>query len=76
MQISQVRQINEALDDERLTCVQAVRRVETSLGIEVDPNEKYMESLEEKMADALVAKMDREIIRKGLEDGIITKAEL
>ena len=28
------------------------------------------------MADELVAKMDREIIRKGIEDGLITKAEL
>jgi len=35
-----------------------------------------MESLQEKMADELVAKMDREIIRKGIEDGLISKAEI
>lgn len=76
MQCSQVRQINEALDDSRLECVRGVRRIETNLGIEVDANEKYKESLEEKMADALMAKADAEIIRRGLEAGVITKAEL
>ena len=53
-----MRQICEELDDSRLECVQAVRRVETNLGIQVDANEKYKESLQEKMADALVAKVD------------------
>ena len=41
VQISQTRQILEALDDSRLESVRAVRRVETNLGIEVDPNEKF-----------------------------------
>ena len=63
VQISQVRQICEELDDSRLECVQAVRRVESNLGIWVDPNEKYKESLQEKMADALVAKLDNAIIK-------------
>ena len=63
VQISQVRQISEELDDSRLECVQAVRRVESNLGIQVDPNEKFKESLSEKMADALVAKMDLAIIK-------------
>lgn len=76
VQCSQVRQMLESLDDSRLECVRGVRRVETSLGIEVDANEKYKESLEEKMADALMAKADAEIIRRGLEAGVITKAEL
>ena len=66
----------ETLDDSRLECVRGVRRVEANLGIEVDANEKYKESLEEKMADALMAKADAEIIRRGLEAGVITKAEL
>ena len=56
--------------------MRGVRRVEANLGIEVDANEKYKESLEEKMADALMAKADAEIIRRGLEAGVITKAEL
>ena len=63
VQISQVRQIVEQLDDSRLECVRAVRRVETNLGIQVDANEKYKESLQEKMADALVAKVDQAIIK-------------
>ena len=63
MQISQVRQIVEQLDDSRLECVQAVRRVETNLGIQVDANEKYKESLQEKMADAMIAKVDMAIIK-------------
>ena len=63
VQISQVRQIVEQLDDSRLECVQAVRRVETNLGIQVDANEKYKESLQEKMADAMIAKVDMAIIK-------------
>ena len=62
VQISQVRQISEELDDSRLECVRAVRRVEGNLGIEVDPNEKFQESLQEKLADALIAKADNRII--------------
>ena len=49
VQISQVRQISEELDDSRLECVRSVRRVEGNLGIAVDPNEKFQESLEEKI---------------------------
>ena len=45
IQIGQVRQISEELDDSRLECVQGVRRIEQNLGIEVDPNEKFTESL-------------------------------
>ena len=45
LQIGQVRQISEELDDSRLECVQGVRRIEQNLGIEVDPNEKFTESL-------------------------------
>lgn len=71
VQISQVRQISEELDDSRLECVRAVRRVETNLGIEVDPNEKFQESLAEKLADSIVAKADNEIIRLAKEQGII-----
>ena len=71
VQISQVRQISEELDDSRLECVRAVRRVETNLGIEVDPNEKFQESLQEKLADALVAKADRAIIEEGKRMGIV-----
>ena len=65
VQISQVRQISEELDDSRLECVRAVRRVEGNLGIEVDPNEKFQESLEEKMNDAIIAAKDRAIIAAG-----------
>jgi hypothetical protein len=62
VQISQVRQISEELDDSRLSCVANVRKIEGSLGIEVDPNEKFQESLEEKLADAATAKYDNAII--------------
>lgn len=70
MQIAQVRQISEELDDSRLECVRGVRRVESNLGIEVDPNEKFQESLQEKINDALVKKMDMEILAKGAAMGI------
>lgn len=65
-----MRQISEELDDSRLECVRSVRRVENNLGIATDPNEKFQESLEEKLADAVLAKADKDIIRKGKEMGI------
>lgn len=71
VQISQVRQISEELDDSRLECVRSVRRVQGNLGIEVDPNEKFQESLAEKLADAQIAKIDNEIIKQGKEMGFI-----
>ena len=76
VQISQVRQISEELDDSRLECVQAVRRVESNLGIWVDPNEKYKESLQEKMADEKIAKFDAAIIKQGIQAGIISSGDI
>ena len=65
-----MRQISEELDDSRLECVRSVRRVENNLGIATDPNEKFQESLEEKLADTVLAKADKVIMRKGQEMGI------
>lgn len=54
-----------------MECVRSVRRVEANLGIVVDPNEKFNESLAEKLADAAIAKVDNEIIRQAKEQGVM-----
>lgn len=41
VQISQVRKISTELDISRMECVESVIRVQTNLGIEVDPNENF-----------------------------------
>ena len=51
--------------------MRSVRSVEQSLGIQVDPNEKFQESLQEKIADAAVAKYDNAIIKAGRDQGIL-----
>lgn len=70
MQISQVRQISNELDNDRLECLRNLRIVENNLGIETDPNEKFQQPLHEKMGDALMKKVDLSIIQSGKDLGI------
>ena len=59
-----------------MECVSQVQKVEKNLGIEFDPNENFTQPLQERMADALMSKVDQSIIKQGLEAGIITQAQL
>ena len=76
MQISQVRTISTELDQSRLECVESTLRVQGNLGIEVDPNENFTQPLHEKMADALMMKVDRTIIKDGLDSGVMSADRL
>jgi len=67
-----VRTISTELDNSRVDCVQSVQRVEENLGITFDPNETFKVPLHEKMADALMMKVDSSIIKAGFASGIMT----
>ena len=69
IQISQCRIILNELEDNRLECLRNLRKVESNLGIETDPNEFYQESLQKKISDGLINKVDNMILSSGRDMG-------
>ena len=54
MQISQVRQISQELNADRIECLKQLSAVEQNLGVQTDPNNAFTRPLHEKMSDAIL----------------------